>query len=308
VLRLIASGADTKGRPFLVSEYCRQGSLDDWMERDRPNLTVVEALDLFLPIVRGVANAHRAGIIHRDLKPANIFLREDRSPVVGDFGLCFFEEARDLRLTHSREVIGSRWFAAPEVRNGRLDDVKPAVDIYSLGKILYWMLRGGEVFDREQHRTEEYDLVPHFATLGPVEPTLSLEEAQSFELVNELLDEMIVLQPERRIPDASELLERVRILRQLVEVGARPVLLHFPQRCTFCKQGVYRFQTNPSSTDLDNRDKGRNLGLHEPAGSGWWLIATCTKCGHVQLFRPDLVPGAVDRWRRQPRQEGSNGR
>jgi hypothetical protein len=130
-----------------------------------------------------------------------------------------------------------------------------------------------------------------------------MEEAEALELVNELLDDMIVYDPEKRIPNASELLGRVRILGQLVEVGSRPILLDFPHRCSFCKQGIYRFQTNPCGTDLENRDKSRNFGLGQPVGSGWWLIALCSMCGHVELFRPDLVPGAVGRWGRPNRRD-----
>jgi serine/threonine protein kinase len=305
ILRLVDAGKDARGRPFLVSEYCERGSLEDEYERNHPWRSVVEMLGVFFGIVRGLAHAHRKGVIHRDLKPANIFLRKDRTPVVGDFGLCFLEDASGERLTRHQEVIGSRWFAAPEVRNGRLDSVTPAVDIYSLGKILYWLLSYGRIFDREDHRSEEHNLVDH-RTLGVWEPGTSLEEGQAHELVNDLLDEMIVLDPGGRIKNADELEERVNLLLGFIDANARPILLGFPHRCNFCRQGEYRFQNGPFDPGHKAIDTAEALGLK----AGWqtgssdihWMIAICNMCGHVELFRPDLVPKALDRWRRGPPQ------
>jgi serine/threonine protein kinase len=48
-------------------------------------------LELFLPIVRGMAAVHELGIVHRDLKPANILLTAYGTPKITDFGIgrCF---------------------------------------------------------------------------------------------------------------------------------------------------------------------------------------------------------------------------
>jgi serine/threonine protein kinase len=196
VLRLV--DFDLSGpRLCIVSEYCRRGSLDrgGWTRG-----TVLEVLRDFRQVCRGVAYAHEYGVIHRDIKPANIFLREDGSLVVGDFGLCLLDE-EGVRVTATEEVVGSRFYTAPELADGRADQVRPSCDVYSLGKLLYWMLTG-KIFDREKHREDEW----RFGR-----GSLPLPE---YELVNQLLDRMIAVDPSQRHQSAAVTLAAVEDLKR----------------------------------------------------------------------------------------------
>src|SRR3954470_12730451 len=78
------------GVPFLVMEYLEGSTLDDFLAR-RGALDLVEAMELFLPIMAAVAAGHECGVVHRDLKPQNIFLARGRwgelIPKVLDFGV-----------------------------------------------------------------------------------------------------------------------------------------------------------------------------------------------------------------------------
>jgi serine/threonine protein kinase len=154
ILKIVDYGYDNHGAPYLVTEYCENGTLENL-----PPGTVIETLQHFLGICKGVAHAHEKGIVHRDLKPRNIFLKANNNTVVGDFGLCFLldDEADEDRLTETMEVAGPRWFGAPEDRDGRLEDVTVRGDVYSLGKLLHWMFFR-RPFDREDHRSARYRL------------------------------------------------------------------------------------------------------------------------------------------------------
>jgi len=122
----------------------------------QPSLEI--ALELFQSVCSATAHAHANGVIHRDIKPANVFLRNKTGPaVLGDFGLAFIED-QSPRITETDEVVGPRTFIAPELEDGRLEDVTSKCDIYSLGKLLYWLLSNGRVFSREKHRDEQWDL------------------------------------------------------------------------------------------------------------------------------------------------------
>ncbi|MCA9109816.1 MAG: serine/threonine protein kinase [Planctomycetaceae bacterium] len=155
LIQIIADGLNHP-KPYFVMEFCEGGTLAD---QDLTDHTVLQRLRIFSEICRGVAHAHEKGIIHRDIKPENILLRADGTIVVSDCGLCHFEDHNE-RATHINEVVGPRWYTAPELEAGRVAKVTPACDIYSLGKLLYWIL-AGRVFPRENgidRDIQEYDL------------------------------------------------------------------------------------------------------------------------------------------------------
>ena len=158
-------------------EYCAGGELRNL---DLSDVSLLDRLRLFKGICGGVGLMHESGVIHRDLKPNNIFLREDkRTPVVGDLGLCLIME-QDERLTEMTEAVGARLFMAPELEDGRYEDAKPVADIYSLGKILYWLVSNKMTFSREKHRQERYDLT-------------SRDESAAMAFIYDLLDGTIAL-------------------------------------------------------------------------------------------------------------------
>jgi serine/threonine protein kinase len=248
ILRIEDHGEDENGLPYFVTPYCHLGALRREL---LPLGTVVETLRFFLGVCEGVAAAHRAGVIHRDLKPANILRDESGSAIVGDFGLSFLLNGPDVgvdRITETQEVATARWFGAPEARDGRLENVTPAADVYSLGKMLHWMLSGGRVFDREDHRSERN-------MLGR-----GLADRREQELVHELLDRMIILDPLLRFQSAELVTEAVRNLIEILEAGGRPILLHFSHRCAFCGQGEYEFRNGPEDTRR-NFDIAHELGF-----------------------------------------------
>jgi serine/threonine protein kinase len=292
VVRIIDHGTDAKDRPFLVTEYCAGGSLTD---RPLPLGTVLEVLAIFRQVCAGAAYAHQREIVHRDIKPDNIFLRVDGTAALGDFGICFMDED-GTRLTMTDEVAGSRWYCAPELRDGRLlPGIPPtAADVYSLGKVLYWMLSGGQMFDREQNREDRYRLGQH--DLG----------APEYALVNQLLDRMIVAEPSHRFTGAQPLLLAVDGLVSVIRAGGHAITLDVPHRCLFCAQGQYKVLINGlkpgkrldrTYQQISNDDASSFFGWDAPIpGSPTWLILVCESCGHVQVFRPDLAPEALKRW------------
>ena len=72
-------------------------------------------------------------IIHRDIKPQNIFVSEHGDYKLGDFGI-----AKTVEKTTGGTKIGTYGYMAPEVYNNQ--PYGAAVDIYSLGLVMYWLL------------------------------------------------------------------------------------------------------------------------------------------------------------------------
>ncbi len=257
-------------KPYLVTEYCSGESL----AKAEPywNDSPVTALEIFQQICAGVANAHSKDIIHRDLKPDNIFLRSKDGPaVVGDFGICYLEED-GTRITITEEAVGPVHYMAPELEDGRVADISPKSDVYSLGKLLYWLLMG-RIFSREKHREREWDLRGWDATNRRWDNIY-------MEHINRLLDSMIVVNPEERL-SVEEVLLISQDAARLVQKEFAPIAQDISIPCSFCGQGHYQLKAQ----DLTGV---KNFGFN-PMGPSDLRIMVCNTCGHVQMFRIDIA-------------------
>ncbi len=96
-------------------------------------------------IAEAIHFAHQRGTLHRDLKPQNVLIDDADQPRITDFGLAKIMNA-DSRLTQSGVVMGSPSYMPPEQATGRLGDIGPASDVYSLGAMLYELLTGRPPF------------------------------------------------------------------------------------------------------------------------------------------------------------------
>jgi len=255
--------------PFLVTEYCAGGSLIEadpfWL--NNPN----EAIDLFLQICEGIKYAHSMSVIHRDLQPKNIFLKDKKGPpVIGDFGICYIKD--DVkRITITNEPVGARFFIAPELEDGR-GDVSPKADVYSLGKLLFWLLSDGKYFTREKHRNIEFDLK------GKNEDRITKWNDLYMEHYNRILDLMINVDPNKR-RDVDNIILCLKDANRLYSHKFNPVGGNIPQPCYYCGQGIYIQR-------IQNTDDVNNFGFNV-IGPADWKIYICNYCGHVQLFRYD---------------------
>ncbi len=96
-------------------------------------------------ICDAMAYAHERGVIHRDLKPANILIDQHGQPKVTDFGLAKQTEGKS-ELTGTGQILGTPAYMPPEQASGKVEEVGPLADIYSLGAILYCLLTGRPPF------------------------------------------------------------------------------------------------------------------------------------------------------------------
>ncbi|HKN38988.1 MAG TPA: serine/threonine-protein kinase, partial [Acidimicrobiia bacterium] len=134
------------GRPFIVSQYMPGGSVDDLVAgATEHRLVVAEAVRIADEVCQALEHAHGLGIVHRDIKPANVWLTEDGSTRLGDFGLAAAAASSSRsRLTKEGMMVGTVAYMAPEQALGQ--EVDARADLYSLGALLYELLTGRPPF------------------------------------------------------------------------------------------------------------------------------------------------------------------
>ena len=137
--------------PYFVMEWVDGESLAQRVARTAP-LAPRTAVPLFLPVLDGLAAAHRAGIVHRDVKPDNVLIAPSAAGgerlVLIDFGIARGSTGGpvDGRLTRTGALVGTPEYMAPEVLRGREADVRS--DVWSICVTLFEAIAGISPFRR----------------------------------------------------------------------------------------------------------------------------------------------------------------
>jgi len=186
---------DEDGRPFIVSQYVEGGSVADLLKSaDKHRLSFDQVIRIASQICQALVHCHSQGIIHRDLKPGNVWLTQDGTAKLGDFGLAV--SADFSRITLEGALVGTVVYMPPELMLGH--QAEPRSDLYSLGVMLYEVVTGRPPFLGDQFVA----IISQHINSPPVAPSWHNPEVP--QALETLILRLLAKTPEERPASAAE--------------------------------------------------------------------------------------------------------
>ncbi|MGI8741991.1 MAG: protein kinase domain-containing protein [Bryobacteraceae bacterium] len=184
-------------KPFFVMPLLPGKTLDQLIRGSSQRLTVERTVEILVQTCRGLQAAHERGLIHRDLKPSNIFVMEDDTAKIIDFGVVHSAGSHSVT-----GLKGTLQYMAPEQL--ALKPCTPLSDIFSLGVVSYEALTGRKPFARKTDgETAE-------AVLKHLPPPASEVNPGVNDLIGRVVHKAMAKEPRHRFANAKELAETLQ--------------------------------------------------------------------------------------------------
>jgi NAD(P) transhydrogenase len=250
--------ASVGNRPFVVMELLQGETLRARLTRSAIGWRSAASMIAFA--AEGVAAAHSKGIVHRDLKPDNLFLCDDGTVKVLDFGLARRNTLTDVptavTLTAPGTLVGTLGYMAPEQIRGDRADAR--ADVFALGCTLLEAVTGARAFDAD-------------SAAGVLSAVLGREPA-GLEEVEELCSELGVIlrralakSPEERYSTAGEFADALRSVLNQTAAVASTARADIPVRSHY-DVVVIGGDLDGQRWALDEAQNGRHVAVVAPNG------------------------------------------
>ncbi|MFC1946485.1 protein kinase [Chloroflexota bacterium] len=152
------------GQPYIVIPNMSGGDVEGLIEKVPDHrLSLDQTINIAKAVCQGLIFAHSNGVIHRDLKPGNVWLTDDGTARIGDFGLAVMTDVS--RLTMEGMMVGTVSYMPPE--QAGVGEVTPKADLYSLGAMLYEMVTGRPPFVGD----DSISVIGQHINAQPISPT-----------------------------------------------------------------------------------------------------------------------------------------
>ncbi len=203
IAKIIDGGTTEKGLPYFVMELIVGEPIDKYCISK--NLTIPEILELFQKVCSAIQYAHKNLVVHRDIKPGNIFITKEGVPKLLDFGIAKLldPENSQTKLTRTGLKLLTLEYASPEQFLGK--KITTAVDIYSLGVVLYELLTGRYPYKFNNSMPSEIERI--ICTTEPEKPSIAVSRLDG---KNETVKKQSELKPGKLLSSKDENYEKIK--------------------------------------------------------------------------------------------------
>ena len=186
------------GSPYFVMPLLPGKTLEQIIKFENQRLTVDRVIEIMCQACRGLQAAHDQNLVHRDLKPSNIFVMDDDTAKIIDFGIAHLADSRSVT-----GIKGTLQYMAPEQAD-MSSQVTGRSDIFALAVVCYEALTGRKPFAR---RTEAETFEAIRSHIPP--PASELNDSVN-NLVSRTIHKAMAKQPWHRFATAKEFSETLQ--------------------------------------------------------------------------------------------------
>ena len=195
-------------RLYIIMEFMNNGDIKGYINAHQNMNNPIpenELWQLFYQCISGLCYIHKSGLIHRDIKPANLFMTNDKTIKIGDFGVSAKMESLKTSVRGAGEneftgtIVGTPVFMSPEMLNN--DDYDQKTDVYSMGCAIF------ELCYFQPPRKAIPSQIPGLIIFQD----LPIKENNNYysKQLNDIIKLMIEVKPEKR-PSSEEICQMVR--------------------------------------------------------------------------------------------------
>lgn len=140
---------EEQGKYYILMEFINNGDMKGYIlvhQNMNKQIPEAELWELFYQCMSGLVCIHKSNIIHRDIKPANLFLTDNKTIKIGDFGVSANRnknqnnnQNESVSKPNTKETlsIGTPLYMSPEMFSNQ--EYGSKVDVYAMGCTFYEM-------------------------------------------------------------------------------------------------------------------------------------------------------------------------
>ena len=211
-IRVFDVGQAPGGAFFLAMEMLKGPTLEHILTQRLAvgrSLSEVETIDVAIPVLRSLGEAHALGLVHRDMKPSNIILADfgDGEPVVKlvDFGIAWMHGSS---LTTTGMALGTPAYMSPE--QCEATELDGRSDLYAFGILLYRCLAGDVPF-----RQSSAVAIMQSHLRAPVPDVRKATLSPVSDAFNAVLQRALAKRPADRFARAADMRKALEAVRDL---------------------------------------------------------------------------------------------
>jgi tRNA A-37 threonylcarbamoyl transferase component Bud32 len=194
------------GSAFLVMELLEGDGLESVWEKSGGRMSPRAVMAIGHQLLDVLAAAHAKGIVHRDIKPPNLFLLEDGTVKVMDFGIARVRDvaASGAQGTGSGMLLGTPAYMAPEQALAKSREIDGQTDVWAAGATLFTLLSGKLV-----HEGENAAQLMIKAATTPARSVSAVAPSAPAEVV-QIIDRALAFEKAARWPSAVVMRDAIR--------------------------------------------------------------------------------------------------